>query len=312
MKALLTTAGGLAALAILFACGIGAARADEDKPSFHVHNNLDQTVGVWVASEKSTDANPWTHIDVAPNEDATFTLSAPDRFIIAVDIGNQRSRSKPVALKAFLAKHPDYAMKLNLYVDNTVGADVNAPPKPPIYDFDFVPTKPSDDNSTKQPDAKTPPVKIPHFAFRDNDGKVWFRVHNNLDETVGVWAASEKSAQPENPWGHVDAEPGKEASFTLLAPDRYTLAFDIGKQRYRSQPIALKAFLDDHPECTLEINLARPTGAPSDAPPKYTFSFSPVAATFDDDSAQKPDEKAPAVEIPKLEFKAEPLPDDNQ
>jgi len=72
-------------------------------------------------------------------------------------------------------------------------------------------------------------VKIPHFAFRDNDGQSVVRVHNNLDETVGVGGPSEKAPSPKIPGDTSMPEPGKEALFTLLAPDRYTLAFDIGK-----------------------------------------------------------------------------------
>ena len=46
--------------------------------------------------------------------DAQFTLRSPDRYIIVVDLGDQRSRSKPVELKDFLNKHPKYVMNLGV------------------------------------------------------------------------------------------------------------------------------------------------------------------------------------------------------
>jgi hypothetical protein len=100
--------------ALLVVTGPRAARADEGDVAFHFKNSLDETVGVWVASEKSTKADPWAHLDVAAGETGTMTLRAPDRFVVAVDVGGQRSRSKPIALKTFLAKHPDYVLNANL------------------------------------------------------------------------------------------------------------------------------------------------------------------------------------------------------
>jgi hypothetical protein len=113
-------------LAILASADLGsAARADEGDVAFHFKNTLDQGVGVWVASEKSTKANPWAHLDVAAGESGTITLRAQDRFVVAVDIGNSRSRSKPIALKEFLAKHPDFV--LNVSIAQTFGKAFGAP-----------------------------------------------------------------------------------------------------------------------------------------------------------------------------------------
>lgn len=152
MKAILAASSAVAALAIMFA-GAGSACADDGNVSFRVHNNLDQTVGVWAASEKSTTANPWAHVDVQPGKDSMIILHSPDRFVIAVDVGKQRSRSKPVALKAFLAAHPDYVLKLNL--DQTLGDPPDAPTR---YHINFVPAQP-------KPGANAPPVETPKFDF---------------------------------------------------------------------------------------------------------------------------------------------------
>lgn len=156
MKPILVLLSGLVALAIVFVSA-GAARAEEGNASFRVHNNLDQTVGVWVASEKSSNPNPWAHVDVAPDKEATFTLQSPDRFVVAVDVGKQRSRSKPVALKAFLAAHPSYVLQVD--IERVTGFDPNAPEQPTRYRLDFVPTKPAEENSVQKPAIAAPPEK---------------------------------------------------------------------------------------------------------------------------------------------------------
>jgi len=281
MKALIAAAAPLAALAIVLAGGARAAGADDKPIVFRVHNNLDQTAGVWISSEKSTKADPWTHLDIEPDKDGTFRLDAPDRFIIAVDVGNQRSRSKPVALKSFLAAHPDYVLKVNLNLATTTGVDLEEllkhkddPPKDEPIDvrFDFVPTAPVNDVGASKPSAATAPVEIPKFEFRDNDGAVPFKVYNGLHQTIGLWVASEKSTR-ENPWVHIEIEPGTTGKVGLKAPDRYTLAIDIGKQRYRSKPVALQAFLDKHSDYGLDVLEERTEGAKADAPPKYEIKF---------------------------------------
>ncbi|HEV3417602.1 MAG TPA: hypothetical protein VG056_12335 [Pirellulales bacterium] len=115
----------LTILVLLTATSSRPAQADEGDVAFHFKNTLDQGVGVWVASEKSTKANPWAHLDVAAGESGTITLRAQDRFVVAVDIGNSRSRSKPIALKEFLTKHPDFV--LNVSIAQTFGKAFGAP-----------------------------------------------------------------------------------------------------------------------------------------------------------------------------------------
>ncbi|HEV2972784.1 MAG TPA: hypothetical protein VGY55_22640 [Pirellulales bacterium] len=159
------SAAALMVSALLMITGPRPARADEGDVAFHFKNTLDDTVGVWIASEKSTKANPWAHLDVAAGETGTITLRAPDRFVVAVDVGGQRSRSKPIALKTFLTKHPDYVLNANLVqfvgvskeggsgLGGELRLDFSAPPK-------------AADPSTPSNDAKPaePPERL-DFGF---------------------------------------------------------------------------------------------------------------------------------------------------
>jgi hypothetical protein len=163
MKTILS-ATALMISALLMLTGPRAARADEGDVAFHFKNTLDDTVGVWVASEKSTKANPWAHLDVAAGETGTMTLRAPDRFVVAVDVGGQRSRSKPIALKAFLAKHPDYVLKANLV--QFLGAGKDSSGSGGELRLDFSAPYKAADPSTPANDAKAaePPERL-DFGF---------------------------------------------------------------------------------------------------------------------------------------------------
>ncbi|HEV2972785.1 MAG TPA: hypothetical protein VGY55_22645 [Pirellulales bacterium] len=158
--------------ALLWTTGPRAARADEGDVAFHFKNTLDQGVGVWVASEKSTKANPWAHLDVAAGESGTITLRAQDRFVVAVDVGNSRSRSKPIALKEFLTKHPDFV--LNVSVEKTFGKAFGAPDDGgggggEILEFNFsAPPKAQDQSENpKDADAAAPQETL-DFGFETN------------------------------------------------------------------------------------------------------------------------------------------------
>ena len=163
MKTILsTTALMISALSIV--AGPRAARADDGDVVFHFKNTLAETVGVWVASEKSTMANPWGHLDVAAGETGSFTLQAQDRFVVAVDVGGQRSRSKPIALKTFLAKHPDYVLRANLV--QFLGADKGGSGSGGELRLDFSAPYKAADQSTPSKDAKPaePPERL-DFGF---------------------------------------------------------------------------------------------------------------------------------------------------
>jgi hypothetical protein len=135
MKAIIATL--MPTISVLLAINlVSSARGDDGDQSFHFKNSLDETAGLWIASEKSTKADPWAHVVVAAGEDGTVTLRAPDRFVVVVDIGNQRSRSKPIALKAFLAKHPDYSLSVNFLV-SAAGVGVGGPSSPAQHQFEF-------------------------------------------------------------------------------------------------------------------------------------------------------------------------------
>jgi hypothetical protein len=98
----------------------GIALADPGDVLLKVRNDYYRSVGVWVRSEKNQNPNPWVHQTVEAKGNSQFTLRSPDRYIIVVDIDDQRSRSKPVELKRFLTKHPDFVM--NLSVKQFLGA----------------------------------------------------------------------------------------------------------------------------------------------------------------------------------------------
>jgi hypothetical protein len=141
----------LIVVVLTLAAGIHAASADEPEAVFRVENNSDATAGVWVASERSTEANPWTHLDIDTGKDATITLNGPDRFVVVVDYDAQRSRSKPIALRAFLAKHPNYLLSLGL-VGGFNGER--------MLSFNF---RASDDPAKQLQPAK--PSEVPNFKF---------------------------------------------------------------------------------------------------------------------------------------------------
>ncbi len=118
-------------------------RPQFDTP-FHVKNNLGDNIGVWLASEKSTKENPWTHLEVKPGDDAKINLRAPDKYTLVVDIGNQRGRSKSIALKSYLDKHPNYVLTIN--ADYTLGVPQEGAPLGG-YKVNMLP--PPDDKSAK-------------------------------------------------------------------------------------------------------------------------------------------------------------------
>jgi hypothetical protein len=157
--------GALIGLTMLLG-NAGTARADDDEVAFHMHNYLDKEIGVWVASEKSTSANPWAHITVDAGKDGTIRLKSPDRFVIAVDVGKQRSRSKPIAIKAFLAKHPDYV--LNLSAEKTFGKafgqsnESEDSGSDEILQFSLGPKDVSSNNNSTE---SKKPVEVPDLGF---------------------------------------------------------------------------------------------------------------------------------------------------
>jgi hypothetical protein len=132
-----------AAGAVFVTVAVPTARADDQVVAFHMHNYLDQAVGVWIE----------------PDKDGTIRLGSPDRFIIAVDVGEQRSRSKPVAIKAFLAKHPDYVLKLS--ASHILGAQAgHSGGLGSIQRFYLAPAKPENNNPSKTP------VQVPQLDFQ--------------------------------------------------------------------------------------------------------------------------------------------------
>ncbi|HEV2969019.1 MAG TPA: hypothetical protein VGY55_03450 [Pirellulales bacterium] len=142
---------------VTLAAGIHAARADEPEAVFRVKNTTDVTAGVWVGSEKGTEANPWTHVDIDAGKDATIALKAPDRFVVVVDYGTQRSRSKPIALRAFLAKHPNYLLSLDLIAFRGAGDGFDGGR---TFSIDFLA---SDDPAKQSQPAKS--SEVPRFEF---------------------------------------------------------------------------------------------------------------------------------------------------
>jgi hypothetical protein len=123
-------AGRLARGAALLAGGAallagGATPAWAEDVILNVHNNYYQQVGIWVRSEQNHNPNPWVHHIVPRNGNGKILLRSPDRFIIVVDADGRRSRSKPVALKDYLTKHPKYVMKVS--VTQLAGAPAGDP-----------------------------------------------------------------------------------------------------------------------------------------------------------------------------------------
>ncbi len=234
-----------------------------------LRNDLSGPVVLYIASEKSTSDSPWHQFQLDAGQSNKVNVIAPDRYFVVLQIGNERSRSKPLELKKFVTEHPNYVMRVSEIMDTSIGASANSTAS----------QKPGKIGVSVSPDPSGPtptnwaslPVQFERFDA--NDPSIWsigadsvtLKLHNDLDNPVKFYIASKKSDRP-NPWTELEIEPNGDSSIILKSPDPFMIRVDVGNESARSKPIELKAFLANHHDYVLNLGRnykAMMAGAPA-------------------------------------------------
>jgi hypothetical protein len=244
----------LAATVVLTAQAQFSRAADEVSLPFR--NDSSTPVDLFIASEKSQSNEPWTHRHFDPGEDTTFKLNAPDRYVVVLQIGDYRSKSKPLDLKKFVVEHPAYVMRVSEVRTATLGAQPGGSGTDDRVDIsvgvgrDPKAPEPSSDATNAAPAAYMP---IGFEGYDRDDQSIWslspdsvaLKMHNDLPDPVDFYIAAQKNQNP-NPWTHFRIAPNDDSTTILKSPDPFIIRIDVGNESARSKPIELKAFLADH------------------------------------------------------------------
>ncbi len=104
-------------LPMLVAVSVARVRAADEgnAPTLKIRNDLGQTIEFYLASEKNQREKPWKHLALKPDETVSIPLDEPDRYFVVLKISTGYSRSKPLELRTFVAKYPDYVMMFKDY-----------------------------------------------------------------------------------------------------------------------------------------------------------------------------------------------------
>ncbi len=85
----------------------------ENDVALKLHNDAAQAIDVYVASEQSQAEKPWVHLQIDADDEGQCTLDSPDRYVVVVQAGGERWRSKRIGLKEFLAAHPGCLLRIS-------------------------------------------------------------------------------------------------------------------------------------------------------------------------------------------------------
>jgi hypothetical protein len=231
-------------------------QAEEENPPLILRNDISDAIDLYIASEKSTSDSPWHHFHLDAGQSTKVNVIAPDRYFVVLQIGNERSRSKPLELRKFVAAHPNYVMRVSEIADMTVGAGPGgmASQKPPEIGVTVLP----DPSGPTPSDYASLPVQFQRYDA--NDQSIWsisadsvtLKLHNDLDNTVNFYIASKKSDRP-NPWTELQIEPNSDSSIILKSPDPFMIRIEVGNESARSKPVELKSFLANHRDYVLNV-----------------------------------------------------------
>ncbi len=235
----------LAALAV----GIRAAAA-EDEIALKLHNETAQTLDVFIASEKSQAEKPWEHLQIEGDKDGKCALGLPDRYVVVVEAGKERWRSKPIELKEFLTAHPGYLLRIS-ETSKSIAAQI----------------EPGREAQAAAPEANesappAPPETL-RLRFRQYDlanQDIWslaphvhkLKLHNDMAEPVDVYIAPQNSQEPD-PWTHLKIGPRSDAVAELKAVDPFIVRIELANGSGRSRPVYLQEFLDEHPDYVMAV-----------------------------------------------------------
>lgn len=236
-------------LAALLA-GIRTASADDEIP-LKLHNDTSQAIDVFIASERSPAEKPWTHLQIGADEDGQCELNSPERYIIVVEAGEHRWRSKPIGLKEFVSAHSGYLVRISELQTNSIGAQVEPGP-----DAQMAP--PDAGDSAPPAPQQTLPLKFRKYELANQ--AVWslaphrhtLKLHNDMSEAVDIYIAPQNS-QESNPWTHLKIEPRADATAELKAADPFIIRMEVGGGSGRSRPVYLQEYLDDHPDYVMAV-----------------------------------------------------------
>ncbi len=241
-------------LAILPAVLLAAAAclaAAEDDVALKLHNDAAQAIDVYIASEKSQVEKPWAHLQVDADEEGQCTLDLPDRYVVVVQAGQQRWRSKRIGLKEFLAAHPGYVLRISELGSKSIAAQVEPGSDAPI-------AAPDTNDSAPPAPPPTLPLKFRKYDLANQD--IWsltphlhrLKLHNDMAEAVDVYIAPQNS-QEADPWTHLKIEPRTDAIAELKAADPFIIRIELSNGSGRSRPIYLQEFLEEHPDYVMAV-----------------------------------------------------------
>lgn len=232
------------------------AQADENQP-LNLRNDLSTPIDLYIASEKSQQQSPWHHFQLDAGQNQQVTMSAPDRYFVVLQIGNQRSKSKPLELKKFVSEHPNYVMRVSEIMDTSIGASAtaSASSKPPKIGASVSP-----DPNAPNPSGTWASLPVEFENYDGNDQSIWslspdsvtLKLHNDLDDQVDVYIASKKNESP-NPWTHLQIQGNGDDAIILKSPDPFLIRVDVGSESARSKPVELKSFLANHKDYVLNV-----------------------------------------------------------
>ncbi len=207
--------------------------------------------------KRVSNKSPWHHFTLEAGQSHQVNLIAPDRYFVVLQIGNERSRSKPLELKKFALSHPNYVMRVSEIADMSIGA---GPPggmasqKPPRIGASVAP----DPDKPTPSDYASLPVEFERYDM--NDQSIWavsadsvtLKLHNDLDDQVDVYIASKKN-ESANPWTHLQIPANGDDAIILKSPDPFLIRMEVGSESARSKPVELKSFLAKHQDYVMNV-----------------------------------------------------------
>ena len=266
--------------------------AEDDVP-LTLRNDSPDDVTLYIASEKNSGESPWAQQNIVAGNSSQIILHSPDRFFIVLQIGDHRSKSKPLELKKFLTAHPNYSLKVSEIREKTFGTQIGGDPPPDLVEtvVNVVPDAAADNSQASSTNsAAREPLPVEFDYYESDDQSIWsltpdsatLKLHNDLSDPVTVYIASQKNQNP-NPWAKLQIDPDATTAIILKSPDPFLIRIDLGSESARSKPVELKKFLAEHRSYVMNIGRdygmmiagGPQSGGGENAPPKLSATIKP-------------------------------------